>query len=224
MAALVLAAISCTDSFESGTGNPVPSCVQKKIIHASDNAGRGRLIVRFGDEALACLEQNIPTRSGEPLTRSGIGTVDSVLDELGVCSLERVFPLVPSLSRRRARPGCTAGTLSISVMTLIWMRLRSVCRHWGRSRSGALPQMTPSRGNLCSFCHIFKELTGFVKDLFQNSHLMRHLPHSPFPVKEISPSQENGKRITGELLYLCPSMTRCLYNSTISEFLESIAR
>ena len=157
MAALVLAAISCTDSFESGTGNPVPSCVQKKIIHASDNAGRGRLIVRFGDEALACLEQNIPTRSGEPLTRSGIGTVDSVLDELGVCSLERVFPLVPSLSRRRARPGCTAGTLSISVMTLIWMRLRSVCRHWGRSRSGALPQMTPSRGNLCSFCHIFKE-------------------------------------------------------------------
>lgn len=91
MAALVLAAISCTDSFKSGTGNPVPSCVKKKIIHASDNAGRRRLIVRFGDEALACLEQNIPTRSGEPLTRSGIGTVDSVLDELGVCSLERVF-------------------------------------------------------------------------------------------------------------------------------------
>lgn len=30
MAALVLAAISCTDSFKSGTGNPVPSCLQKK--------------------------------------------------------------------------------------------------------------------------------------------------------------------------------------------------
>lgn len=42
MAALVLAAISCTDSFKSGTGNPVPSCLHKKIIHASDNAGRGR--------------------------------------------------------------------------------------------------------------------------------------------------------------------------------------
>lgn len=38
MAALVLAAISCTDSFKSGTGNPVPSCLHKKIIHASDNA------------------------------------------------------------------------------------------------------------------------------------------------------------------------------------------
>lgn len=38
LAALVLAAISCTDSFKSGTGNPVPSCVKKKIIHASDNA------------------------------------------------------------------------------------------------------------------------------------------------------------------------------------------
>ena len=36
MAALVLAAISCTDSFKSGTGNPVPSCLHKKIIHASD--------------------------------------------------------------------------------------------------------------------------------------------------------------------------------------------
>lgn len=38
LAALVLAAISCTDSFKSGTGNPVPSCLHKKIIHASDNA------------------------------------------------------------------------------------------------------------------------------------------------------------------------------------------
>ena len=38
LAALVLAAISCTDSFKSGTGNPVPSCFQKKIIHASYNA------------------------------------------------------------------------------------------------------------------------------------------------------------------------------------------
>ncbi len=106
LAALVLAAISCTDSFKSGTGNPVPSCVQKKIIHASDNAGRGRLlIVRFGDEALACLEQNIPTRSGEPLTRSGIWTVDSVLDELGVCSLERVFPLVPKFEQEARQAG-----------------------------------------------------------------------------------------------------------------------
>ena len=77
----------------------------KKIIHASDNAGRGRLIVRFGDEALACLEQNIPTRSGEPLTRSGIGTVDSVLDELGVCSLERVFPLVPKFEQEARQAG-----------------------------------------------------------------------------------------------------------------------
>lgn len=105
MAALVLATISCTDSFKSGTGFPVPSCVQKKIIHASDNAGRGRLIVRFGDEALACLEQNIPTRSGEPLARSGIGTVDSVLDELGVCSLERVFPLVPKFEQEARQAG-----------------------------------------------------------------------------------------------------------------------
>lgn len=134
LAALVLAAISCTDSCESGTGNPVPSCVQKKIIHASDNAGRGRLIVRFGDEALACLEQNIPTRSGEPLARPGIGTVDSVLDELGYAPWKGFSLWSPSLSRRRTRPDCTAGTLSISVITLIWMRLRSVCRHWGRSR------------------------------------------------------------------------------------------
>ena len=47
MAALVLAAISCTDSFKSGTGNPVPSCLHKKIIHASDNAGRGRRSENF---------------------------------------------------------------------------------------------------------------------------------------------------------------------------------
>ena len=47
LAALVLAAISCTDSFKSGTGNPVPSCFQKKIIHASDNAGRGRRSENF---------------------------------------------------------------------------------------------------------------------------------------------------------------------------------
>lgn len=99
MSAFVLAAISCTEALESGTGNPVPSSVQEKIIHSSENAGQGRLIVRFGDEAVERLEQGLRTRSGEPLTRSGIGTVDSVFDELGVFSLERVFPLVPKFEQ-----------------------------------------------------------------------------------------------------------------------------
>ncbi len=87
LAALVLAAISCTDSFKSGTGNPVPSCLQKKIIHASDNAGRG----------------------------GGRRILSTIL-----------------------RPKQCSGRVL-------------------RARSGALPQMTPSRSNLCSFCHIFKE-------------------------------------------------------------------
>lgn len=105
LSAIVLTAISCTETLESGTGNPVPSSVQEKIIHSSDNAGRGRLIVRFGDEALGCIEQNVPTRSGEPLTRSGIWAVDSVFDELGVSSLERVFPLVPKFEQEARHAG-----------------------------------------------------------------------------------------------------------------------
>lgn len=105
MAVLAMAVLSCTDKLESGTGDPVPSCVQEKIIHSSDNAGTGRLIVRFGDEAVASLEQTVNTRSGEPLTRSGIGTVDDVLDELGVSSLERVFPLVPKFEQEAREAG-----------------------------------------------------------------------------------------------------------------------
>ena len=64
----------------------------------------------------------------------GSGRLTAFLMNLGYAPWKGFSLWSPSLSRRRARPDCTAGTLSISVMTLIWMRLRSVCRHWGRSR------------------------------------------------------------------------------------------
>ena len=53
----------------------------------------GELIVKFSAEAAAIVEQQEATRAGV-VTRSGVGSVDEVLDLIGSYELERVFPRV----------------------------------------------------------------------------------------------------------------------------------
>ena len=104
-AALIFAALSCTDKLESGTGDSVPYCVQSKIIHTSQDACGGRLIVCFSEDALALVEDMPETRSGGPLTRSGVESVDAVLNQTGAVSLERVFSYIPKFEEDARRGG-----------------------------------------------------------------------------------------------------------------------
>ena len=65
-----------------------------KICNTSDDAVAGSLIVKFGEEAVSGLEQYALNAAGtrSALTRSGIASVDEILTDLHVTSLERVFP------------------------------------------------------------------------------------------------------------------------------------
>ena len=64
-----------------------------KICNTSDHAAQGTLIAKFDEQAVPQLEQAAAafaaTRSA--VTRSGIESVDEILADLGVTSLERVF-------------------------------------------------------------------------------------------------------------------------------------
>lgn len=106
LASLLLAACT-TDPLEespetTGGGANVPDA---KICNTSDDAVRGTLVAKFHDDAIPALEQAAAqyaaTRS--QMTRSGIQTVDEILAELRVTSLERVFPaLAESEAETRA--------------------------------------------------------------------------------------------------------------------------
>ena len=93
--ASVLLAACTTDPLQESpdaTGGP-EATTAVKICNTSDDAVRGTLIAKFSDEAIPALEQAAAkyavTRAA--MTRSGIETVDEVLDQLRVTSLKRVF-------------------------------------------------------------------------------------------------------------------------------------
>lgn len=93
--ASVLLAACTTDPLQESpdaTGGP-EATTAVKICNTSDDAVRGTLIAKFSEEAIPALEQAAAkyavTRAA--MTRSGIETVDEVLDQLRVTSLKRVF-------------------------------------------------------------------------------------------------------------------------------------
>ena len=95
-ASLLLAACS-TDPMQEipNRGDSAPEIeTSGKICNTSDDAVAGSLIVKFGEEAIPSLEQNAlnAAKTRSALTRSGIESVDDILNDLHVTSLERVFP------------------------------------------------------------------------------------------------------------------------------------
>ena len=95
-ASLLLAACS-TDPMQEipNRGDSAPEIeTSDKICNTSDDAVAGSLIVKFGEEAVSGLEQYALNAAGtrSALTRSGIESVDDILNDLHVTSLERVFP------------------------------------------------------------------------------------------------------------------------------------
>ena len=95
-ASLLLAACS-TDPMQEipNRGDSAPEIeTSDKICNTSDDAVAGSLIVKFGEEAIPSLEQNAlnAAKTRSALTRSGIESVDDILNDLHVTSLERVFP------------------------------------------------------------------------------------------------------------------------------------
>lgn len=81
----MLAIASCT------TDNTTQSAVENRP--ESENAYiKGELLVKFSPEVVEILENAGLTRGGE-LTRSGVPTLDEVVEIVGGCHVERLFPI-----------------------------------------------------------------------------------------------------------------------------------
>ena len=92
----VLSLGACTKDI---TGEPSASSadenVAAKLVFSSENAIKGQLLVYFSDEAVSKVENSVlrVTRAGGVATRSGIDDFDAVLDNVGIKSLVRLFPV-----------------------------------------------------------------------------------------------------------------------------------
>lgn len=103
-AAFIAAAMmaSCTKNLQEGSGAPETDTVSSKLIFTSQHAIKGELLVYFEKDAAESLQTL--TKSGIA-TRSGISSVDAVLSDIGVKSLQRLFPVDPRHEERTRAAG-----------------------------------------------------------------------------------------------------------------------
>ena len=81
----MLTAVSCT-------ADRVQSPAIEKIPETEAAYTQGELLVKFSPEVVKILEDADLSRGGE-LTRSGVPTLDQVLEIVGGCHIERLFPV-----------------------------------------------------------------------------------------------------------------------------------
>lgn len=92
----VLALASCTkDTTGESASVKLDDAVASKLVFTSTNAVDGQLLVYFDDEVVENVENSVQrvTRAGGVATRSGINDFDVVLDNIGVRSLTRLYPV-----------------------------------------------------------------------------------------------------------------------------------
>ena len=98
--------VSCTDRLAEQETAPVEEpAASEKLVFTPENAVAGKLLVYFSGEAAEKVEHSSLTRSGGPLTRSGIEEFDRVLENIGVRSLHRVFPVDKRNEERTRKAG-----------------------------------------------------------------------------------------------------------------------
>ena len=87
-----------TDATDGGSQIPATS---HKIVNTSIDAEAGSLLVYFDDAAIGSLEQaaEAAAKTRSVATRAGIVSVDEILSELNVSSLNRLFPVNIHLTR-----------------------------------------------------------------------------------------------------------------------------
>lgn len=93
------------------------ACTTEELVEPSVSNGSetqnepaemtGEVIVKFDPSVSELLDERglAQTRSGAPATRSGIYSVDEVLDMLGDCQLERIFPVDARYEERSRQAG-----------------------------------------------------------------------------------------------------------------------
>lgn len=93
--ALLLLVAGCTKDVSIDTNVSVDTAQTATVYNNPVDALQGEILVKFRSSASSSLDSAAPTtRSGKmDMTRSGIATVDSQLDNIAAYSLKRVFPI-----------------------------------------------------------------------------------------------------------------------------------
>lgn len=103
--ALALTACAASDELADNIPQAQPSA---PIVNTADGAESGELLVKFRPEVSAMLDKaQAATRAAGngPMTRSGITTVDELMEIVGGYELERVFPLDARHEERTRKNG-----------------------------------------------------------------------------------------------------------------------
>lgn len=95
-AAILLASCTAGNLHEPSVEGGIPE-VSEKICNTSRNAAPGSIIAKFDDDAIPYIEEaasrGVTTRSASGSARSGIESLDEVLEEINAVSISRVFPV-----------------------------------------------------------------------------------------------------------------------------------
>lgn len=104
--ALALAITLCFSACTKDDGMETP-VGKTPILNKAEGAEKGQIIIKFKPEVSKLLDQSHLTRSaGQGLiTRSGIHTVDELLNVIGAYQLERIFPVNERTEERTRQSG-----------------------------------------------------------------------------------------------------------------------
>ncbi len=100
-AALSISAVSCR--IDDPAGGPEGGKVH--VATVPDDAVAGELLVKFDPQVSAILDNLLPATKSGGASRSGIVSVDEVLDLIGTYQIERVFPCNPRTERSSREAG-----------------------------------------------------------------------------------------------------------------------
>ena len=96
---------SCTENLHEDTPDVAEGAAAGKLIFSPANAVKGSLLVYFSEDAVEKVEKSALTKAGGVMTRSGIDDFDSVLENIGVKSLSRLFPVDVRNEERTRKAG-----------------------------------------------------------------------------------------------------------------------
>ena len=91
--AITLSLFNCTqEQLESGQGGNIED--KATIINSSKGAAEGRILVKFNSQATVSLDAaTIHSNNSTILTRSAVGVVDQIFNQIDAEKIERIFPI-----------------------------------------------------------------------------------------------------------------------------------
>lgn len=91
IAAIAVTFVSCTDN--NAVSDSIAPKNEAPIIDIPDGANQGEIMVKFKPEIANILDQTLTRAGRSVMTRSGISSMDEVLERIGTYKLERIFPV-----------------------------------------------------------------------------------------------------------------------------------